>query len=410
MKFSNVSQVSSWRLCLGCGVCVWACPEGNIRLVDRESEGIRPEVKVETCRSCGECLKVCPGLGISHELYKGEAPESEGIAPGWGPVLEVWEGFAADPEIRFRGSSGGLATALAAYCLEREGFEQVVHTAGDDEAPWKNKTVFSRTREELLRRTGSRYAPASPCEGLKEAEAGTGRSVFVGKPCDQEGLRKAQGIRPMLREKLGLAIGIFCAGTPSTRATVDLLKMQGIDPDRVRDLRYRGQGWPGMFAVTLEGDESPFIKLPYLDAWGFLQKYRPYRCHLCPDGTSEFADVACGDAWHRKIEDDSDGLSLVLVRTERGRQVVEGARKAGYVMLKPANPAVIEQSQPEFPAKRGAVWGRMLAMRLFGIPIPEYKGFYLRESWKRLSTKEKTRSILGTVRRIIQRKYYTCSE
>ena len=62
---------------------------------------MRPIVDSSKCRQCGECVNVCPGIEIS------QRPFDEGILPEfreeWGPVLEVWEGYATDPEIRYRG-------------------------------------------------------------------------------------------------------------------------------------------------------------------------------------------------------------------------------------------------------------------------------------------------------------------
>jgi len=67
MEFKNVRDVVRWRLCVGCGACVYACPARNISLVDCEYDGIRPLIGNATCKSCGECLKVCPGHGIAHD-------------------------------------------------------------------------------------------------------------------------------------------------------------------------------------------------------------------------------------------------------------------------------------------------------------------------------------------------------
>jgi coenzyme F420 hydrogenase subunit beta len=143
-----------------------------------------------------------------------------------------------------------------------------------------------------------------------------------------------------------------------------------------------------------------------MDAWGFVQKYRPYRCYLCPDGTSEFADISCGDPWYREIREGEHGYSLVLVRTERGRRILQCAMKDGYVTLERADPRILEVSQKNLLTKRGAIWGRLVAMKAFGIPTPRLHGFYLFDNWLKVSLQEKIRSIAGTVRRIITRKYY----
>ena len=328
------------------------------------------------------------------------------LTEGWGPVLEVWEGHATDKAIRFDGSSGGLASALALYCIENEGMQGVVHVGNDSEEQYKNKSTFSRTRDEILATTGSRYSPASPCDLFQAIEDAKGACVFIGKPCDVEGLRKTQSIRPNLSKNVGIAIGIFCAGTPSTQGTIDLLAKYGISHEDVEEIRYRGRGWPGSFSVRLKNDSEWRELATYEEAWGFLQAYRPYRCHVCPDGTSEFADISCGDPWYRSIDADEPGKSLVLVRSKKGREIVKGAIQAGYVQLIPVQPEVLELSQKELLRKRGAIWGRVTTMKTLGIPAPHFQGFSLFRNWLKLSTGQKIRSTLGTAKRIITRNYF----
>lgn len=47
----------------------------------------------------------------------------------------------------------------------------------------------------------------------------------------------------------------------------------------------------------------------------------------------------------------------------------------------------------------------LLAMCLMGIPVPHFEGFSLFASWRDLSVGDKIRSIAGTIKRIIQRKW-----
>jgi coenzyme F420 hydrogenase subunit beta len=290
--------------------------------------------------------------------------------------------------------------------MEKEGMHGTVHIDADNQVPYRNRTVFSRKREDILSRTGSRYSPASPCDSLDKIEHAPALCVFIGKPCDVTGLRKAQALKPELDKKVGVAIGIFCAGTPSTQGTLDLLHSLNIDADRVEKLRYRGKGWPGKFSIKLKGEARPREILTYMDAWGFVQKYRPYRCYLCPDGTSEFADVSCGDPWYREIKEGEQGHSLVLVRTEKGRKILHNALKAGYVVLKEASPGILEGSQKNLLAKRGAIGGRLVSMKLLMVPTPKLRGFSLLKNWLAIPFDRKLRSVLGTARRVIQRGYY----
>lgn len=401
----NFTDVARWRLCVGCGACASACERQSITLEDVPGAGIRPIVRGVGCDECGKCIEVCPGLGMTHNFRNISGPLLTQLQNDWGPILEIWEGYAADPEIRNHGSSGGAATAIALYCLEAGIAGGALHVGKNEEEPWRNKTVISRSRQDLLSQTGSRYCPASPCDGLAAIESAPSPLVFVGKPCDIQGLRKTESLKPLLREKVALALGIFCAGTPTTLGLTDLLASLNVSKEEVRDIRFRGNGWPGSFSVLLKDGAECSQKLSYQESWGFLQKYRPFRCYLCPDGTSEFADISCGDAWYREPAGDDPGQSLVLVRTERGRQIIDGAVEAGYLRLSRVEPEVVELSQKNLLLKRSAIWGRLLAMTAFGLPVPRFEGFPLFENWLQLSSKEKARSILGTAKRIIKRKY-----
>ncbi len=404
MTFGSVNDIAAWRLCLGCGACAWACESKAINLVDFINDGIRPIVD-ENCRECGSCVSICPGADSTHGGWDPSADRK--LSSKWGPVLEIWEGHAADQEIRHKGSSGGSASAIALYCIEKENMHGAVHAGADKDEPWRNKTCLSRDREAIIANTGSRYSPASPCDGLGMIESAPSPCVFIGKPCDVAGLRKAEGLSERLSKRAGLAISIFCAGTPSTRGTLDLLDKFKKDPQELTSLRYRGHGWPGVFsAETKEGSAS----VPYKEAWSFLQKYRPLRCHLCPDGTGEFADISCGDPWYREITPGEPGLSMMIVRTERGRRVLEAAERAGYVTIKKIDTALLEKSQMNLLEKRSAVWGRLLALRLLLAPVPRLRGFSLFGNWAGLSFYDKARSVAGTLRRALKRGYYKRSK
>ena len=46
--------------------------------------------------------------------------------------------FAADPELRWRASSGGVASALGLFALEQAGMHGVLHVAARPDAPWRS--------------------------------------------------------------------------------------------------------------------------------------------------------------------------------------------------------------------------------------------------------------------------------
>jgi coenzyme F420 hydrogenase subunit beta len=146
--------------------------------------------------------------------------------------------------------------------------------------------------------------------------------------------------------------------------------------------------------------------MTYRESWAFLQAYRPWSVQLWPDGTGEVADISCGDPWYEEPDGKNPGFSLVVARTERGREIVEGAMAAGYLTLTPAENWKLAKSQSGLLAKKGSVWGRRLALRLFGLPVTRFEGLDLWHCWLQLSFEDKVRSTLGTIRRVLTRKLY----
>ena len=399
----DVHDVAEQKLCSGCGVCAFIAPD-EIRMVDVLDYGRRPLPLVDV-RGPGSgaaaALRSCPGVRIEHASGRPGPGEYAELRDAWGPVLRVYEGYAADSEIRFAGSSGGVATALSAFAIEHEGMAGALHIGAREDVPYLNEARLSRSRAELLANAGSRYAPASPCERLDLIESAESPCVFIGKPCDVAAASMARKERPALDRKLGLTIAVFCAGTPSTKGTLEMFKVMGVDdPSTIAHVAYRGKGWPGnaRTRVTGEVDERT---LTYEQSWGdILQKHRQWRCYLCADHTGEFADVAVGDPWYRETAGDP-GRSLVLARTERGVKMVEAAIAAGALVLEQVGPELLPASQPNLLRARGAVWGRVVTLRAAGLMTPRTRHLPMAQMWRsNLSTKEKLQSTVGTVRRI----------
>jgi coenzyme F420 hydrogenase subunit beta len=405
---NSIDDVVARRLCCGCGACASISPE-RLEMVDDVELGRRPRPRPDACAPGrgSEAMRVCPGVALEHTFDERHPGLIGSLRNAWGPVLEVWEGHAADPEIRHEASSGGAATALALAGIETGGMHGVLHIRARRDAPLLNETTLSTNRREVLDAVGSRYAPASPCDGLHLVEAAPSPCVFIGKPCDVAAVHRALPVRPALRGRIGVTIAIFCAGTPTTRATMNLLQRIGVDDPRdVVGVRYRGHGWPGRFTadvLTKRGLETR--SLDYEQAWGGLTGGKQWRCQVCADHTGELADIAVGDPWHRPISPGEPGRSIIIVRTERGRQTLRRAVDAGYLEIERVDPAHLSKSQPDLLRTRGAVWGRLLACRALGIAVPRYRGFPMFRTWlTKLSWRERARSIVGTVKRINARR------
>lgn len=411
---TSIDAVVRRHLCTGCGSCAGLAPN-LFRMEDNPATGRRP-VRVERrADPAGEriALAVCPGAGAGPKPAPAPATPETPCVREWGSVLEIWEGHATDPHMRWRGSSGGAATALAAFALESGAAEGVVHIRQSGSDALSNESTISRTAEDLLAAAGSRYAPASPCERLGDVAASSGPLVFIGKPCDVQAAAAAARREPGIARNLALAVAIFCAGTPSSNGTRALVKSLGVPAHaKVTSIRYRGEGWPGEMAATYltpEGAEMTTRGISYEEGWGnILQKHRQWRCHLCADHTGEFADISVGDPWDKPRDGgDPRGSSLIVVRSARGRAFLKAAIAAGAIAATPRPLGSLAAAQPNLARTRRILFGRLMGLRILGLSAPRYRGWELASLWLfRTGFRDKLGSVAGTVRRALGRRLW----
>lgn len=317
----------------------------------------------------------CPGVQVSRP--PAEPDETYQSDPALGLAVSSWQAWAVDPDTRFRGSSGGVLTAIAGWLVESGQAARVVGAAGDPSQPRRTVAVELGSGADFKQQSGSRYAPVSMAA---HESALSGRSVVVGKPCEASALRLLMSNRGQLDSPILLSF--FCAGVPSQQATERLLTELGIPHTAaLRTLRYRGHGWPGDFyAQSMEGAEA---STSYDESWGKqLGPSMQWRCKVCPDGVGESADIVAGDYWKTDAKGypvftDSSGVSALIARTRRGHDVILSAIRQGVIQAEPLELSHISNIQPYQVERRATLWARLLGRRLAGWKIPRYSGFGL---------------------------------
>ncbi|MDI9402628.1 MAG: Coenzyme F420 hydrogenase/dehydrogenase, beta subunit C-terminal domain [Limnohabitans sp.] len=404
MRIATIKAVAEAQLCTGCGLCSSMAPD-RYRMADVLDHGRRPipcsEVREDAIEQ--SMVQLCPGVNLSHDRSTWSSRFDPTVADAWGPVLEVWKGHAVDSRSRWEGSSGGIATAIAMHAVHGAA-GGVLHIRSRRGEAWLNETVLSRTPEDVRAAAGSRYAPASPVDSIHLAKSAEHPVVFIGKPCDAAAVHALAQRDKAVADKVALTVAIFCAGTPTWRGTLEMLRAMGFDdPTAVESLRYRGHGWPGSAAARgkIDGQEVE-VKFSYDESWNrILQKHRQWRCYICPDHTGEFADISVGDPWHEPPKEGAEGESLIVVRTERGARWLQSMRDSGLLNIVQVANTSIAASQPNLLGVRANVWGRILALRLGGAATPRFVALPSFKFWLSvLSLREKAQSIIGTLRRI----------
>lgn len=394
----RIDAVVRAGLCVGCGACTSAGVVGAPAHMALSPAGfLRPVFKAPlTEAEDARAAALCPAVRLELEP---QAP----LHPEWGPLLAVRTGWALDADVRFRGSSGGVLSALMIHLLESGQVQFVAHVAASAHDPLRSERRISRNRAEVLTGAGSRYAPAAAAVALETLFASGERFAFVGKPCDVAALRAYVRQRPQLQPQLALAASFMCAGVPSQHGTNEVLAALGSVADEVVHFQYRGNGWPGYAtARTRDGNEA---RMDYNRSWGQLLGPRlQLRCKLCPDGTGEFADLVCADAWYGKDGypdfDEQDGRSLLITRTPRGESLVLAAMAAQAVVAQAAEADDISGMQPYQVTRKRVVLGRWLAVGLRTGVWPRFRGLHLRAALWRGGVMPALRNAWGTFKRV----------
>ena len=103
--------------------------------------------------------------------------------------------------------------------------------------------------------------------------------------------------------------------------------------------------------------------------------FTPSRCRLCFDKLNVLSDLSVGDAWG--VSEGQEGVSVTLVRTQRGMDALLSAEKAGLIRLGSVEPNAIFKGQAV--EKRRRDWAAYTAAcQDMGHSAPE---FYIDDKW-----------------------------
>ncbi len=370
----TIKDISDKRLCHGCGICEAVCPQDAIQMMyDEQHRSYVPTVDHEKCRACGLCVDVCPGMEVNFAEISKKFLDGKNYSILAGQYVKNYLAWSTDKDIRWRAASGGVATALAKFLLSSGQVNKVVvvtSESGSGSLDFKGTMISDEA--DLYKAMGSKYCSVPLCSVLKEVQRNDQIAVF-GLPCHIHGIRKAQLFSKSFDKVDMLLIGIFCGGTSGKEATEWLIRRNGIDPDKLNSINYRGNGYPGKLIAKFS--DGNILTLPYPDySSPQFNGFRPWRCSLCSDGLAELADLSIGDAWLKEVTSiDDQGVSMVVSRSKKGEKLLKDAISSGVLECKIVKDNDAARSQHNMLLrKKHTIAGSMVLSKMVGRGIPQY--------------------------------------
>lgn len=315
--------------CTGCSACADICPHKCITMEYGDSLHIYPRIDVEKCVSCGLCSKTCAAL--NHFVPK--CVEQNYYA--------AWH---QEDNERMTSTSGGAGAALVAQALENGWYVSGAALVDDFDL----QHIVTNDAKESTMLKGSKYFQSSTVNvfsRIKELALGGAHILFIGTPCQVEGLKRY--LPSKLQEKV-ITCGIICHGVNSPRVWDDYkswLERAFKSKIETYNFRSKSHGWQnrrggGNLRVYYNFKNGKVIDEP---AWHnqyhwwfgnhFILRPSCFKCAYRQEYRN--SDITIGDFWNvERVTNDVDlqkGVSAIITSTKRGDEFVHSC---GCLVLK----------------------------------------------------------------------------
>jgi coenzyme F420 hydrogenase subunit beta len=379
-------------LCIGCGLCRSVAGADKIQIVLTPEGRERPVARRPLNAPTLELINaICPGTRVegaaADAAAAGAATSRAAQDVVWGSAEELAIGYAGDPAVRHRGSSGGVLSALGQFILASGRAKFILHVAASPTEPMRTERRLSFDAASVLQGAGSRYGPAATLVDFTALLDRSEPFALIAKPCDVAAVRNLARIDPRVDRYLSYALTFVCGGASDLTKSEEAVSELGIRPEQLSLFRYRGNGCPG--PARLETKDGREFELTYQQMWHDEATWRIQpRCKICPDAIGQSADLAASDVWPGGSPTGDDaGFNGIIVRTARGLELYRAAVAAGAIAVEPRDLSFrdFDDFQPHQVHKRRAVWARLAGMKAAGHAVPETVNLRL-EDCARLNT------------------------
>lgn len=298
--------------CCGCRACYNICPTKAITMAPDEKGFLYPSIDKDKCIDCGLCVKVCD--------FRKFKPTK--LTPCCYAVKHT------DEKEISTSRSGAFFVALAQYVLDKSG---VVFGCVIEDSRYVF-IKFATDKEGVDAFKGSKYVQSDTRDTFKECAdfLSQGKAVlFSGLGCQIHGLLSYLELRKVDTGNL-IACDLVCHGAPSPKIWEQYIDYRdGMSDYKVVDVNFRNKelfGWRAhRESFLLSNATTTTTTTDWTNAFYAHVMFRE-SCYNCKYTTpNRKSDFTIADYWgiEKNVPefDDNKGVSLVLVRTQKAKDI-----------------------------------------------------------------------------------------
>lgn len=300
-----MKTICDTKLCYGCCACYNVCPANAISMTEDDYGNIIPSISQKKCVDCGLCKKVCPAINDS-DLKKPK---------------DVYAVISKDDYIYSTSASGGAATVMSKYVLEKGG---VVYGAAFVNDTSELKHIRVDKLDDLEKLKGSKYVQSNIDLSFRRAKEDIKNEklvLFIGTPCQVDGLLHYIG---KAYDNL-ITVNLICHGVPSNRLLTEHIDNIALGKEKY-NISFRENN---QYVLKVESSNKIIYRnMFYKDRFftGFMRKiYFRNSCYSCKYAQqNRVGDITIGDFWGFDQSkpfpvNANNGMSVVLINTEKGK-------------------------------------------------------------------------------------------
>jgi coenzyme F420 hydrogenase subunit beta len=305
-------------LCTGCGACVGLCPyqviyhDRTVQLHDCDLED-------------GKCYTFCPRTATDLAALRELLFEPDDLTPEIGAVKGYYFSQAVDPELRKIAQHGATVTALMELALAEGLIDSAIVSSRNQEFA-QNGAIIS-DRGALRKNAGSKFTVSPTVAAFNQlVTEDKGNIGVVATPCHALALAKMKLVKkdnPKI-DQLKLVVGLYCGWTLSAEKYTKLLLEKNISLESITGMDIpAGKNILELF--TNNGAKS----IPFDEVQDCIRE----ACLYCLDSTAEYADISVGSARFAGNWEEVRQWNQLIVRTQKGKELVELAVKRDVLEL-----------------------------------------------------------------------------